>query len=159
MAFLSGNIGNLRIPSAAAALKATNTKLGTDEGSIISTIGVAASVFVNIILLVIGVFIGSQVLSHLPSVVVDSLLCYQASWFNWIPLDPYIANILLAIFGTEKLSSEKFFDDSFFVAYFGVKMPDITMRILRCFASILWFIEGVASRALSKRVHATHHLL
>ncbi len=66
MAFLSGNIGNLRIPCASAALKATNTKPATPEASIISSIGVSASVFVNIILLVIGVVVGSNVIAMLP---------------------------------------------------------------------------------------------
>ncbi len=66
MAFLSGNIGNLRIPCASAALKATDTKPGTPEASIISSVGVSASVIVNIVLLVVGVIVGSAVINSLP---------------------------------------------------------------------------------------------
>lgn len=72
ISFLSGNISNLRIPCAAAALKATDTKVGTDEGSIISTIGVSASVFVNIIMLVVGVIVGSKLINMLPDSVRSS---------------------------------------------------------------------------------------
>lgn len=72
MSFLSGNIGNLRIPCAAAALKATDTKPSTPEASIISSIGVAASVIVNIVLLALGVVVGSSIISSLPQAVQDS---------------------------------------------------------------------------------------
>ena len=66
MAFLSGNIGNLRIPCASAALKATDTKPSTPEASIISSIGCAASIIVNIVFLCVGVFAGSNVIGKLP---------------------------------------------------------------------------------------------
>lgn len=72
MAFLSGNISNLRIPCAAAALKATDTRPATDQASIISSIGVSASVIVNIILLAIGVIVGSSILESLPEAVRSS---------------------------------------------------------------------------------------
>lgn len=71
MSFLTGNVSNLRLPCAASALKATDTQIGTPEGSIISTIGVAASIFVNTILLVIGVLVGSKVIAMLPEAVTE----------------------------------------------------------------------------------------
>lgn len=134
MSFLSGNISNLRIPCAAAALKATNTEVGTEKGSIISTIGVGASVFVNIILLVIGVVVGTKVIAMLPKNITDSfsyllpalfgavyaqfsvddvksgicgislgvgtLLLYNRGAFDWLPIDPFVANLIIPIFGT-----------------------------------------------------------
>lgn len=134
MSFLSGNIGNLRIPCAAAALKATGTEVGSDEGSIISTIGVGASVFVNVVMLIIGVVVGSQIIAALPESITSSfsfllpalfgavfaqfavddvksgvvamtlgVLCmtlYKAGMFNWLPIDPFVVNILVPIFGT-----------------------------------------------------------
>ena len=71
MSFLTGNVSNLRLPCAASALKATNTQIATEEGSIISTIGVAASIFVNTILLVVGVLVGSKIIAMLPDVIKD----------------------------------------------------------------------------------------
>ncbi len=134
ISFLSGNISNLRIPCAAAAQKATNVEPGSDESTIVATLGVGASVFVNTILLIIAVIIGSKVLSSLPAQVVDSLyfllpalfgavfaqfaiddkitgivamvlaiitlLLYNNGFLNWIPLDPFIAVIIIPIFGT-----------------------------------------------------------
>lgn len=73
LSFLSGNISNLRIPCAAAAQKAAGVKAGSDESTIIATIGVCASIFVNVIFLVIAVVLGSKVISSLPDSVVSSL--------------------------------------------------------------------------------------
>lgn len=134
MSFLSGNVSNLRLPCAAAALKATDTEVGTEKGSIISTIGVATSVIVNTIFLVIGVVVGSKLISMLPKSVTDSftfllpalfgavyaqfavddvksgvcgislgvitLLLYNRGMFNWLPIDPFVANLVIPIFGT-----------------------------------------------------------
>ncbi|MEA4878466.1 hypothetical protein SDC9_101018 [bioreactor metagenome] len=146
ISFLSGNISNLRIPCAAAALKATNTEVGSEEGSVISTIGVGASVFVNIILLVVGVIVGTKLIAMLPKNVTDSfsfllpalfgavfaqfslddvksgvcgmglgILCltlYNKGLFNWLPLDPYIINILVPIFGTMLFAKLTYKDNS-----------------------------------------------
>ncbi|GAA0505703.1 hypothetical protein SAMN04488066_10170 [Halorubrum aquaticum] len=56
MAFLSGNISNLRLPCAAAAQESADVQTGTSEGSIISTIAIAASIGVNTTLLGVGAF-------------------------------------------------------------------------------------------------------
>lgn len=73
MAFLSGNISNLRIPSAAAAQNVAGVKPGSDEGSIIATLGMSVSVMVNIIILAFGVFVGTTLLANLPENVVKAL--------------------------------------------------------------------------------------
>jgi hypothetical protein len=73
MSFLSGNIGNLRLPVAAAAQEAANVEPGTEQGTIISTIGVAISIIVNVLVLTIGVILGASVLSKLPQSVVTAL--------------------------------------------------------------------------------------
>lgn len=73
MAFLSGNISNLRVPSSAIAQEAAGVEEGSDEGTIIATIGIAVSIFVNIIILTIGVMGGAYVLAKLPPVVTQAL--------------------------------------------------------------------------------------
>jgi hypothetical protein len=73
MAFLSGNIGNLRLPVAVTAQEAANVEPGTEQGSIISTIGVGVSIVVNILVLTIGVLLGASVLSMLPKGVISTL--------------------------------------------------------------------------------------
>jgi len=73
MAFLTGNISNLRIPCAAVSQKVADVEPGTDEGTIISTLGMAVSVLVNIAILIVGVFAGTYILSVLPASVTSTL--------------------------------------------------------------------------------------
>ncbi|HBF1486872.1 TPA: hypothetical protein KNT01_000803 [Clostridioides difficile] len=73
MSFLSVNISNMRLPCSIAAQKAAEVESGTEEGSIISTIGIAVSILVNISILTIGVILGGSVLSKIPAEVVEKL--------------------------------------------------------------------------------------
>lgn len=73
MAFITGNISNLRIPCATVAQKVANVEPGTNEGTIIATLGMAVSVIVNIVILAFGVFAGSALINALPKEVVAAL--------------------------------------------------------------------------------------
>lgn len=73
MAFLSGNISNMRVPCASMAQIAAGVEPGTDKGSIIATIGMAVSIVINISLLTVGVILGNSILSMLPAKVSESL--------------------------------------------------------------------------------------
>lgn len=66
MAFLSGNISNMRIPCASMAQVSADVKPGTEEGSVIATIGMAVSIIINVAVLTIGAILGASVLSLLP---------------------------------------------------------------------------------------------
>ncbi|MDC7125477.1 MAG: hypothetical protein PQJ46_07910 [Spirochaetales bacterium] len=57
MAYLSGNITNLKIPSAAMAMEVCKTKAGSEEGEIISTIAIAGSVICSEIIIIAGVIL------------------------------------------------------------------------------------------------------
>lgn len=73
MAFVTGNISNLRIPCAAVAQKVAEVEPGTDEGSIVSTLGMGVSVVVNIVILIFGVFAGQAILNMMPESVISAL--------------------------------------------------------------------------------------
>lgn len=73
MAFLSGNLVNMRIPCAVSAQKAAEVEEGTNEGAIVSTLGIAVSIIINVLFLSIAVFLGSSVLSSLPKEVIRIL--------------------------------------------------------------------------------------
>ena len=73
MAFLSGNISNMRVPCASMAQVSAGVEPGTDEGSIIATIGMAVSVIINVSVLTIGIILGSSVLAMLPAAVTEAL--------------------------------------------------------------------------------------
>jgi len=57
MAYLTGNITNLKIPSAAMAMDVCEATPGTEEGEIVSTIAIAGSVIVSEIIIVAGVLL------------------------------------------------------------------------------------------------------
>ena len=73
MAFLSGNISNLRVPASSIATKSAGIEEGTEQGTITATIGCATSTFVSTVFLTIGVFAGAWVLSLLPAIVTQAL--------------------------------------------------------------------------------------
>ena len=73
MAFISGNIGNLRIPCAMVAQKIAGVEPGTNEGAIVATLGMAVSIVVNIVVLTLGIVAGAQVLQQLPKEVLSAL--------------------------------------------------------------------------------------
>ena len=73
MAFLSGNISNMRVPCASMAQLSAGVEPGTEKGSVIATIGMATSIIINIAVLTLGVVLGSTVLSLLPANIVSAL--------------------------------------------------------------------------------------
>ena len=73
MAFLSGNIANMRVPCSAIAQEAAGVAEGSDEGTIIATIGIAVSIIVNLVILTAGVLAGAYVFELLPQIVKDGL--------------------------------------------------------------------------------------
>ena len=82
MAFLSGNISNMRVPCASVAQVSAGVKPGTHQGSIIATLGMAVSIVINVAVLTIGVILGSSVLSMLPAGVTDALNYLLPSLFG-----------------------------------------------------------------------------
>lgn len=57
MAYLTGNITNLKIPSAAMALEVCEVSPAGEEGEILSTIAIAGSVIISEIIIVAGVLL------------------------------------------------------------------------------------------------------
>ncbi len=78
MSFLSGNISNLRLPCAAMAQEVVGVTEGSQEGEIIATMGISASVIVNIIAVTLAAFVGMAVIGILPEVIVDGFRDYTA---------------------------------------------------------------------------------
>lgn len=93
MAFITGNISNLRIPTAAVSQDVAGVEPGTEKGTIIATLGMATSVVVNIVILALGVFAGAALLASLPEGVVNA--------FNY--LLPALFGALFIQFSLKKL--------------------------------------------------------
>lgn len=73
MAFLSGNISNMRVPCASMAQVAAEVEPGSEKASIIATIGMAVSIVINVSVLTIGVILGSSILAMLPASITSAL--------------------------------------------------------------------------------------
>ena len=83
LAFITGNLTNLKVPCVLNALQAADVKQGTEEAEIISTIAVAVSSFVTMAVIALGVLLLSRVQPLLESET----------------LQPAFDNILPALFG------------------------------------------------------------
>lgn len=79
LGFLSGNIGNMRVPCAALALDVTKSRPGTIQAEVVSTMAICGSIITNLIGTTSAVIIGSAVLAVLPDFVVSGLTKYASS--------------------------------------------------------------------------------
>ncbi len=55
LAFVTGNLTNLKVPAALTAMENAGVKPGSDEGEVISTIAVASSSIVTVVIIALGV--------------------------------------------------------------------------------------------------------
>lgn len=126
MAFLSGNAGNMRLPCATMALDVTNSKIGTLQAEVVSTMAIAGSVITNLIATTSAALIGTVIVSILPQFIVSGLQTYAtaaifggllgtyalkqpkvvvaglciAFLFKFIIPVPVVAFVLISVFGT-----------------------------------------------------------
>lgn len=118
MAFLSGNLSNLRVPCSSVAQQAAGVEEGTPQGAVLSTIGVAVSIVVNLAILTLGVFLGSQIIALIPESVVNALVylvpaLYGAMLMQMILYAPKIAMIAVPLsIITLAISKTGIFDSS-----------------------------------------------
>ena len=56
LAFVTGNLTNLKVPCALNAMEAAKVKAGSEEGEVISTIAIATSSIVTTVVIAMGVF-------------------------------------------------------------------------------------------------------
>ena len=83
LAFLTGNLTNLKIPCAMSARELTGVKPGTPENEIVSTISIASSAIVTMLVLAVGVLLIAPLQPVLSSPV----------------LEPAFNNVTAALFG------------------------------------------------------------
>lgn len=98
MAFMSGNISNMRIPCAAVAQKVAGVEPGSDEGSVIGTLGMAVSIIVNLIVLTIFVGIGQALLASLPPHILSALDYLLPALFGALFVQFAVKQVKLAAF-------------------------------------------------------------
>lgn len=79
LSFLSGNLGNMRVPCAAMALEATHSKSGTLQAEIVATLGICGSVITNLAFVLLAALVGVKIMDFLPVVVADAFRKYAAA--------------------------------------------------------------------------------
>ena len=60
------NTSNMRVPCSSVAQEAAGVEMGSDKGSVVSTIGIAVSIIVNIVILTIGAIAGNAIIGMMP---------------------------------------------------------------------------------------------
>lgn len=110
MAFLSGNISNMRIPCASMAQVAAEVEPGTEKGSIVATLGMAVSIIINVSVLTIGAILGTSVLALLPDSIKAAL--------NY--LLPALFGALLVQFGMKMIKHSVIMVVVAFALYFAI---------------------------------------
>ena len=96
MAFVSGNISNMRVPCASMAQVSAGVEPGTNQGSIIATIGMGVSIIINTVILTVGVIGGQAILSALPASVTSALNYLLPALFGALFVQFGIKNLKLS---------------------------------------------------------------
>jgi hypothetical protein len=76
MAFTAGSISDIRMPASSVAQEAAGVKFGSPEGSVISTIGVAGSLFTSLTVVFLTALVGTKLIGFLPDALVTGLKSY-----------------------------------------------------------------------------------
>lgn len=72
IAWLAGSVADLRCPAVTMAQKVTGYEPGTPEGDVISTIGIAGSVLVSVVMITVFTVIGANIIDSLPAFIKSS---------------------------------------------------------------------------------------
>lgn len=103
LSFLSGNIGNMRVPCAALALDVTDSKPGTIQAEVVSTMAICGSIITNLIATTSAVLVGSAIVAVLPAAINKGLQTYAsaaifgATFGNFAIKNPKVAILGLCI--------------------------------------------------------------
>ncbi len=76
MSFLSGNIGNMRLPVVIACQTAVNAEVASKKAEVVAVIGIAVSVIINLAFVLAMVLLGNAILDQLPRFAIDMLKNY-----------------------------------------------------------------------------------
>lgn len=72
LSYLSGNVGNVRIPALISAQKTLEVEPNTQKGDVISICAIVGSIITNTIMMILAAIIGNWLLSVLPAFVKSS---------------------------------------------------------------------------------------
>ena len=100
LSFLSGNIGNMRMPCASLALDVTDSEVGSIQAEVVSTMAICGSIITNLIATTAAAFVGAAIVSVLPEAINVGLKSYASAAIFGATFGNYaVKNPKLAIFG------------------------------------------------------------
>ena len=132
LSFLSGNIGNMRMPCASLALDVTESEPGTIQAEVVSTMAICGSIITNLIATTAAAFIGSSIVAILPEAINVGLKTYAS------------AAIFGATFGNYALKKPK-------VAIFGALIP-LVCKLIGTLPAWLTIVLSVFGTVLIARL-------
>lgn len=91
MSFVSGNIGNMRIPVIIATQNALNLESGSEEAEVCGIFALISSILTNLVILSIVMFLGQYIVNNLPQKILQS--------FNYAL--PGILGAMIVMFGSK----------------------------------------------------------
>lgn len=109
--YLSGNVGAQRFPVALNVQSAMRTTIHTPRGQVATIIGIAASVFSNLILLLIFILAGEQIIKVLPEAAIAS--------FSFVMVGLIPAILIMALNGQDGIAKG-----------FMAKLPYILLTVI-----------------------------
>ena len=132
LSFLSGNIGNMRVPCASLALDVTESEAGTIQAEVVSTMAICGSIITNLIATTAAAFVGTAIVSVLPQAITDGLKLYAS------------AAIFGATFGNFALKKPK-------IAIFGALIP-LVCKLIGTIPAWVTIVLSVFGTVLIARV-------
>ncbi len=101
MAFTSGSISDVRVPASAVAQESVGVPYGSDEGAVVSTIGVAGSVFTTLVVVFITAVFGTSIIEFFPEKLLTAVQSYtvpavfSAVYIQFCKFEPKLSFIIL----------------------------------------------------------------
>lgn len=105
MAFTSGSISDIRMPASAVAQEAVGVPYGSDEGAVVSTIGVAGSVFTTLVVVFITAVFGTSIIEIFPEKLLSAVKLYtvpavfSAVYIQFCRFEPKLSFIIIITTG------------------------------------------------------------
>ena len=100
MAFTSGSISDIRMHASEVAQEAVGVPYGTDEGAVVSTIGVAGSVFTTLVVVFITAVFGTSIIEIFPEKLLTAVKLYtvpavfSAVYIQFCKFEPKLSFII-----------------------------------------------------------------
>ena len=132
LSFLSGNIGNMRVPCASLALDLTESETGTIQAEVVSTMAICGSIITNLIATTAAALVGASIVAILPEAINVGLKSYAS------------AAIFGATFGNYAVKKPK-------IALFGALIP-IACKLIGTVPAWLTIVLSVFGTVLIARM-------